>query len=56
MLERILWFLWNIYLSETFFYFLINDKVRLSAQSEQAPTQKFLFLNKCPGRLISHLH
>ena len=29
-------------------------RVHTNAQSEQAPTQKFFFLNKLPGRLIGH--
>ena len=37
------------------FLFLISAQVQLNGQSEKALTQKLLFLNKCPGRLINHL-
>ena len=39
----------------TFLIFVISTQIRLSTQSEQAPTQKLLFLNESPGRLIGHL-
>ena len=37
------------------FCFFNSAQVRLSTHSEQAPTQKLLFLNKLAGRLIGHL-
>ena len=55
--DGILCFLWKIYLPDTFlfFHFLVRTQTRWRAQSEQTPTQKFLFLDKRPGRLIGYL-
>ena len=46
----------KIYSTDTFccfvfFILLVRVQVGLSAQSQQASTQKILFLSKCPGRL-----
>ena len=50
MLGGILWFLWKMYLPNSF-CFLLSDQIQLSTQSEPASTQK----HRRPGRLIGHL-
>ena len=53
ILDRILWFLWKSYLFDTFFFAFFKF-FWTSTQSEQASTQKLLFLKKRPWRLIDH--
>ena len=45
-------FVWHLLF---IFYCFIGTQVQWGAQCKEKPSKKLLFLNKCPGHLISHL-